>query len=72
MTEIFECDFCGEEVFNGDEILIDKGGELHSCGYTGEYEEGAGECEECGKLYCMDCGADGLCHECRELQEVEE
>jgi len=69
---IIECAFCGEVIaeLQGYSYIKFSGGEEYE--YEGEYEEGSGECEECGKPYCQDCGADGLCHECRELQELEE
>ena len=66
---IIECGFCDETIFQGEDVLIDKGCELHSCGYDGEFEEGSGECKECGKMYCMDCGKDGLCSICQEEEE---
>jgi hypothetical protein len=64
---IRHCERCREVIFNG-RVSNDDYMEI-----DGEYEYGAGRCKKCGRELCWDCGdiTDGLCEECRELEEEE-
>jgi len=58
VDEIIRCAVCGRVVFRG---LIDYGQNE----VFGEYIRGAGECRECRRSYCRECGYDGdLCDGC--------
>jgi hypothetical protein len=73
VLEIRRCEVCREIILEGTELYRRdrRSGELVDDGYDGEYDEGAGECEVCGRELCACCGGivDGVCRKCREKEE---
>ena len=67
MNHTIYCEDCRDVIFNG---YISDDGYAEICG---EYEDGAGECSECGREQCYGCGfEDGLCRDCQEREEEED
>ena len=67
------CDVCGTKVFVWHYVNYE-----HTAGYweqdiIGQVQEGSGQCEYCGKWFCVDHNEldDGLCPECLKELEAE-
>jgi hypothetical protein len=66
------CEICGEEILEGEQLRYWNGEEDRDDGIDGEFFDGAGECEICGRRLCGYCGEfdeDGVCAACREKQD---
>jgi hypothetical protein len=64
------CAECGAEIFHGEKaVFVNLWGEEQDDGDEGEFIEGAGVCESCGRELCADCGGftDGLCKGCQNV-----
>lgn len=67
------CDVCGSAIAIAKTMFYtDDSGEERDDGREGDYIEGSGSCEICGRELCANCGdfIDGVCKECRE-EELE-
>ena len=61
-----DCNFCGKEnIFDGHIVDIIQDDGTMTNGLDGDWEHEAGECEDCGKIYCGSCGKYGLCNKCK-------
>jgi hypothetical protein len=65
------CEVCREPVYNGERYTWKDAGGYEREDEDGAYDEGCGECEACGKIFCADHGEfeDGVCADCREKQD---
>jgi predicted nucleic acid binding AN1-type Zn finger protein len=68
------CDICGEPVFTGRFVNYEYRPGNWKQDITGRMEDGAGQCDSCGKYFCafhkeLD---DGLCPECQKKYLPEE
>jgi len=62
------CEQCGAEIFHGEKVsYVNAWGEEEDDGEAGNFIEGAGVCEVCGKELCGECAdwKDGECKECQ-------
>ncbi|MFP3041846.1 hypothetical protein LQZ19_08490 [Treponema primitia] len=66
---IRHCAICGCVIFEGVHVEWQRpDGEIKDEGIDGSYDDGAGECELCGRELCADCGGfdhQGVCQACR-------
>jgi hypothetical protein len=69
---VIHCRKCGSVIFKGRQIYYDTGVELKDDGIAGEWLNGCGECEVCGRRLCEACGdfINGVCADCRAEEEA--
>jgi hypothetical protein len=75
MNVTWHCDVCGEPVLKGRMLIYTyPDGYEKDDGVDGEYFDGCGRCEICGRDLCVEHGdfENGICEECREELEKEE
>jgi len=68
MTVTKHCAECNEVIFRGIEIKYPLPFGDYETDIDGDYLEGCGRCEGCGKELCESCGdiQDDLCESCRD------
>jgi ribosomal protein S14 len=66
------CEICGETILEGKRLCFNNGIEERDDGIDGEYREGSGRCEVCGRDLCAEHGGfeAGVCVDCREQEAV--
>lgn len=72
MTKKIRCENCGEVILEGECLVFkDCRGDSREDGIDGEYIEGAGRCQVCGKDLCSNCGdfEKGICKDCQDEAE---
>jgi hypothetical protein len=72
MKAVICCEICGETILEGEQLYYNNGVEDKDDGIDGEFFDGCGECEVCGRQLCADCGdfdRDGVCACCREDED---
>jgi hypothetical protein len=62
------CEICGGAILTGKQLYYQNDVEEKDDGIDGDYVDGAGSCEVCGRELCAECGdfKHGVCVECRE------
>jgi hypothetical protein len=72
MKAAIHCDVCGEVILEGKQLYYNNGVEDKDDGIDGEFFDGAGICETCGRMLCENCGdfdRDGRCAGCRKEED---